>query len=88
MRGRGAVVTEQRMLANAIRFIGLWRIFINGGNSLYYVIVKQIGMKTQSGLPASIDIQALIFDLVLGIAIIAAAPAVAQMIVGAKAEKE
>jgi|1185.fasta_scaffold125842_3 hypothetical protein len=76
------------MLANAIRFIGLWRIFINGGNSLYYVIVKQIGMKTQSGLPASIDIQALIFDLVLGIAIIAAAPAVAQMIVGAKAEKE
>jgi hypothetical protein len=76
------------MLANAIRFIGLWRIFINGGNSLYYVIVKQIGMKTQSGLPASIDIQALIFDLVLGIAIIAAAPAVAQMVVGAKAEKE
>ena len=45
-------------------------------------------MKTQSGLPASIDIQALIFDLVLGIAIIAAAPAVAQMVVGAKAEKE
>jgi hypothetical protein len=76
------------MLANAIRFIGLWRIFINGGNSLYYVIVKQIGMKTQSGLPASIDIQALIFDLVLGIAIIAAAPAVAQMVVGAKAKKE
>ena len=71
------------MLANAIRFIGLWRIFINGGNSLYYVIVKQIGMKTQSGLPVSIDIQALIFDLVLGIAIIAAAPAVAQIIVGA-----
>ena len=75
------------MLANAIRFIGLWRIFINGGNSLYYVVIKQIGMKTPSGLPVSIDIQALIFDLILGIAIIAAAPAVAQMIVGApKAE--
>jgi hypothetical protein len=81
---------EHNMLTNAIRFIGLWRIFINGGNSLYYVIVKQIGMRTQSGLPASIDIQALIFDLVLGIAIIAAAPAVAQMIGGSKlpAEKE
>lgn len=79
---------ERNMLANAIRFIGLWRIFINGGNSLYYVVVKQIGIKTQSILPASIDIQALIFDLVLGIAIIAAAPAVAQMIVGTRTSGE
>jgi hypothetical protein len=78
---------EDRMLANAIRFIGLWRIFINGGNALYYVIAKQVGMKLQSELPVSIDIQALIFDLVLGIAIIAAAPAVAQMILGRKAQK-
>lgn len=79
---------ERNMLANAIRFIGLWRIFINGGNSLYYVVVKQIGIKTQSILPASIDIQALIFDLVLGIAIIVAAPAVAQMIVGTRTSGE
>ena len=81
---------EANILANAIRFIGLWRIFINGGNSLYYVVIKQIGIKTQSIMPVLIDIQALIFDLVLGIAIIAAAPAVAQMIVGnrAPAEKE
>ena len=79
---------ERNMLANAIRFIGLWRIFINGGNSLYYVVVKQIGIKTQSILPASIDIQALIFDLALGIAIVAAAPAVAQMIVGTRTSGE
>jgi hypothetical protein len=81
-------MTEQRILANAIRIIGLWRIFINGGNSLYYVIAKQIGIRTQSILPASIDIQALIFNLVLGIAIIAAAPAVAQMILGTRAPGE
>ena len=80
-------MAEQQVLANAIRIIGLWRIFINGGNSLYYVIVKQIGIRTQSMVPASIDIQALIFDLVLGIAIIAAAPAVAPMIVGNKAPR-
>ena len=79
---------ERNILANAIRFIGLWRIFINGGNSLYYVVVKQIGIRTQSILPVSMDIQALIFDLVLGIAILAAAPAVAQMIVGARAAEE
>lgn len=42
------------------------------------------------GMPVSIDIQALVFDLVLGTAIIAAAPAVAQMMVGTRvpAEKE
>jgi hypothetical protein len=76
------------MLANAIRFIGLWRIFINGGNALYYVVVKQLMHATAQGLPVSMDIQALIFDLVLGIAVIVAAPAVAQMIVGTRAEKE
>ena len=81
-------MAEQQVLANAIRIIGLWRIFINGGNSLYYVIVKQIGIRTQSMVPATIDIQALIFDLVLGIAIIAAAPAVAQMILGKSAKRE
>jgi hypothetical protein len=82
-------MTEQRFLANAIRFIGLWRIFINGGNALYYLIVRQLTHATASGPLVSADIQALIFDLVLGIAVIVAAPAVAQMIVGkAQAEKE
>lgn len=80
-------MAEDRILANVIRFIGLWRVFINGGNALYYVIAKQVGARTQSILPATIDLQALIFDLVLGIAIIVAAPAVAQLILGRKAEK-
>jgi len=72
------------MLANAIRFIGLWRIFINGGNALYYLIAQQLAHGTAAGPQAWMDIQALIFDLVLGIAVIVAAPAVAQMIVGRK----
>jgi hypothetical protein len=72
------------MLVNAIRFIGLWRIFINGGNALYYVIAQQLAHGTASGPQVSMEIQALIFDLVLGFAIIVAAPAVAQMIVGRK----
>jgi hypothetical protein len=70
------------MLANAIRFIGLWRIFINGGNALYYLIAQQLMHGIARGPQVEADIQALVFDLVLGIAIIIAAPAVAQMIVG------
>jgi hypothetical protein len=81
-------VSERNILACAIRIVGLWRIFINGGNALYYVVVKQLTHATAQGLPVSMDIQALIFDLVLGIAVIVAAPAVAQMIVGTRAEKE
>ena len=72
------------MLANAIRFIGLWRIFINGGNALYYLIAQQLAHGTAPNMQVGMDIQALVFDLVLGIAIIVAAPAVAQMIVGRK----
>lgn len=78
---------EANMLANAIRFIGLWRIFINGGNALYYLIAQQLAHGTASGPQVWMDIQALIFDLVLGIAVIVAAPAVAQMIVGTKAPR-
>ena len=76
------------MLANAIRFIGLWRIFINGGNALYYLIAWQLAHGANSVPQVWTDIQALIFDLVLGIAIIVAAPAVAQMIVGTRAPEE
>ena len=79
---------EANMLANAIRFIGLWRIFINGGNALYYLIAQQLAHGTASGPQVWMDIQALIFDLVLGIAVIVAAPAVAQMIVRTKAQAE
>ena len=75
---------ERNMLANAIRFIGLWRIFINGGNALYYLIAQQLAHGTAAGPQAWMDIQALIFDLVLGIAVIVAAPGVAQMIVDRK----
>ena len=81
-------MTEQRMLANAIRFIGLWRIFINGGSALYYLIAQQLAHGTAAGPQVWMDIQALIFDLALGIAIIVAAPAVAQMIVGTKTPVE
>ena len=78
---------EANMLANAIRFIGLWRIFINGGNALYYLIARQLAHGTAAGPQVWTDIQALIFDLVLGIAVIVAAPAVAQMIVRAPKTK-
>ena len=76
------------MLTNAIRFIGLWRIFINGGNALYYLIAWQLAHGPNSVPQVWADIQALIFDLVLGIAIIVAAPAVAQMILGTRAPAE
>ncbi|HEY8253984.1 MAG TPA: hypothetical protein VIG39_05045 [Rhizomicrobium sp.] len=78
---------EATMLANAIRFIGLWRIFINGGNALYYLIAQQLAHGTAAGPQVWMDIQALIFDLVLSTAVIVAAPAVAQMIVGTKAPR-
>ena len=79
---------ERNMLANAIRVIGLWRIFINGGNALYYVIVQQLAHGTAPNSQVSMDIQALVFDLALGIAIIVAAPSVAQMILGTRAPAE
>jgi hypothetical protein len=81
-------VGEQQMLANIIRLVGLWRIFINGGNALYYLVVRQLTHATAAGPLLAADIQALIFDLVLGIAVIVAAPALAQLIVGARAKKE
>lgn len=79
---------EANMLANAIRFIGLWRIFINGGNALYYLIAQQLAHGTAPNMQVSMDIQALVFDLVLGIAIIVAAPAVVQIILGKAARKD
>ena len=79
---------EQQMLANIIRLVGLWRIFINGGNALYYLVVQQLTHGPVAGPQVTADIQALIFDLVLGIAVIVAAPALAQLIVGARAKKE
>ena len=81
-------MAEDRMLANAIRFIGLWRIFINGGNALYYLVIRQLTHATAWGPQVSADIEALIFDLFLGIAIIVAAPALAQIIAGTAARKQ
>lgn len=77
-------MTEQGALKTAIRIIGLWRIFEGSANSLYYVVVKQLGLPTASPLPVKTDIQSFFFDLVLGVLIIGAAPAITQMICGSK----
>jgi hypothetical protein len=77
-------VNEERLLGAAIRIIGLWRIFFDGGNALYFVIVKDIGLKTQSALPITLDLQGLVFNLVLGAAIILATPAILHLIYGRK----
>lgn len=78
-------MTEEHLVGGAIRIIGLWRIFYSGGNALYFVIVRDLGLKTQAAEPLSVDLQSLIFNLVLGTAMILAAPAMLQMIYGKRA---
>jgi hypothetical protein len=77
-------MTEQSALRTAIRIIGLWRIFESAANNLYYVAIKQLGLPTASTLPVKTDIEGLVFNLVVGVLIVAAAPALVQMICGGK----
>jgi hypothetical protein len=77
-------MTERGIVTAAITIMGLWRIFNSGVSELYYVVIKQMGLKTGSMLPVIIDIQSLIWDVVLGTIIILAAPAIAAMIYGSK----
>jgi hypothetical protein len=75
-------MNEERLVGVAIRILGLWRIFVDGGNALYFVIVKDLGLKTPSSLPVAVDLQNLVFNLVLGTAIILAAPAILHVMFG------
>ena len=75
-------MTERGLVTAAITIIGLWRILNGGMNSLYYVVVKQMGLKTTSMLPVATDIQAVIWNVLVGVVVILAAPAIASMIFG------
>jgi hypothetical protein len=77
-------MSEERLVGAAIRIIGLWRIFYMGGNALYYVIAKDLGLKTTSTQPISVDLQNFVFECLLGTAIIFAAPAIVHLIYGRK----
>lgn len=51
-------MTERGIVGAAITIMGLWRILNGGVNDLFYVVAKQMGLKTASVLPVVIDIAA------------------------------
>ena len=77
-------MTEQRLVSAAIRIIGLWRILYSGGAALYYVLAKQLGVVTLSTMPLATEWYTLIYEVVLGVIIVLAAPFIAQAIFGTK----
>ena len=77
-------MTEQRLVSAAIRIIGLWRIFYMGGGALYYVIAKQLNIPTASTTPLATLWFALLYEVVLGVILVLAAPFIAQAIFGTK----
>jgi hypothetical protein len=74
---------EKLLVSAGIRLIGLWWIFFEGGYNLYHIVVKHTGLLTTSSIPVAANEQAVIFDLLLGVAIILLAPVVALAIFGA-----
>ena len=70
-------MTEQRLVSAAIRIIGLWRIFYIGGSALYYVIAKHLGVITSSAIPLTTEWFSLIYEVLLGVIIVLAAPFIA-----------
>ena len=77
-------MNEQRLVVAAIRIIGLWRIFGDAGNALYYVIAKDLGIRTLSSLPASTDILLVGYEFFFGAALVLAAPFISELIYGGK----
>lgn len=77
-------MTEQRLVSAAIRIIGLWRILMGGGTSLYYVLAKQLGVVMSNTTPLATEWFTLIFEVLLGVIIVLAAPFIAQAIFGTK----
>jgi hypothetical protein len=77
-------MNEERLLGAAIRILGLSRIFVERHNALCFVIVKDLGLKTPSGLPVAVDLQGFVFNLLLGAAIILGTPAILHVIYGRK----
>ena len=78
-------MTERGIVRAAITIIGLWRILDGGVGALYYVVIKQLGLKTASVIPVAIDIETVVWDALLGTIIVLAAPAIVKMIYGDKA---
>jgi len=75
-------MTERGLVTAAITMMGLWRIFNDGVTNLYYVVVKQLGLKTGSMLPVAVDIQSLVWAVLFGVITILAAPTIADVIYG------
>jgi hypothetical protein len=78
------VMTEQRLVSAAIRIIGLWRIFYQGGGALYYILGRQLGITTSTLVPLATGWFNLIYEVVFGVIIVLAAPFIAQAIFGTK----
>jgi len=81
-------MTERNIVGAAITVFGLWRIFYGGMNDLFYVVVKQMGLRTASQMPVAIDIEGLVFDVLVGVIIIIAAPAILDLIYGGRTAKQ
>jgi hypothetical protein len=75
---------ERQIVGAAIRIFGLWRILLNGVSDLYLLFASHFDGASQFGnTNASAEKMALlnsIFNLVAGILIIVAAPAIVRMI--------
>jgi hypothetical protein len=54
-------MTERGLVGAAITIMGLWRILNGSVNDLYFVVIKQMGLKTASTLPVAIDLEGLIW---------------------------
>lgn len=78
-------MTEQQALGVAIRIIGIWRIAMTGGDSLYFVL---FGNRTDLATnPAILGLQGLILNLAIGGALLFAAPAIVRLIYRSKSSQ-
>ena len=77
-------MTEQRLVSAAIRIIGLWRIFYQGGAALYYILARQVGISASVLVPPATGWFNLAYEVVLGVVIVLAAPFIAQAIFDTK----
>jgi len=77
-------MVERQIVGAAIRIFGLWRILITGLSDLYVLVASHIEATPQLGQfgPDAEKVALLngIFNVVVGIAVIMAAPAIVRMI--------
>ena len=79
-------MSERQIVGMTIRIFGLWRILITGLSSLSYLVASHLQGSTEFPAINAGEVKSalvgLIFNIVVGIAVIVASPAIVRMIYG------